>query len=497
MVDALSDVPFAPPDVLSDVAGESDVICDTGKDRSPANTPCLVDFRYGCFVSPQGSDEFGAGTPTAPYKTTARAMDRAKMEGKRVYVCDDGTGYPDALAVGAAFDGVSLYGGFECGSWNYDTTRRARVHPAAGSALSLKGLVAGLTIEDFELISADAAPGASSTAGIVESSANVLLRRVRLAAGKAGNGADGADGAKALDVPDVGTQQHGAAATCSASAAQPGGQWAGPSSCSSVGGAGGEATKDSDGANGFPGDPRVNVINPVDNGGAHGVDGADGTLGGEGVAGDTGSPNSTSTSGTFSASGYVVAGPGGNGGAGHTGQGGGGGGASNAPAGSGCVGASGGAGGMGGCGGPPGSGGASGGASVALLSWMSQITVDGCDLVASEGGAGGKGGNGSLGNAGQPGASGGDGFVPDGGGVTIGKGGTGGPGGHGANGGSGAGGNGGPSYGLVSKGTAPIKTNDTMITPGPGGARGIGGVLMGAKALDGSLGASAGELIMP
>jgi hypothetical protein len=500
MVDATGDVPLPPLDVLSDVTGvadvASDVICDTTKGRSPANTPCLIDARYGVFVSPLGNDNSGDGTPAAPYKTLAYAMDNAKSGGKRVYVCDDGTGYPDPLAVGTTGDDASLYGGFECSSWSYATTRRARVHPPTGSALVVQGLVAGLILEDFELVSADVAPGASSIAAIVDASANVTLRRVRLAAGKGGNGADGADGGMALGVPDVDAPQRGSAGTCGSSQPPSPGAWLGPSSCSSLGGAGGQATLDGDGTKGFPGDPRVGVIElNLDNGGLNGVNGADGTRGSEGVAGDTGKPNPAS--GTFNASGYVVAAPGGSGGAGHTGQGGGGGGASNAPAASGCFGATGGAGGMGGCGGPPGSGGASGGASIALLSWMSQVTLDGCDLVASEGGAGGKGGNGSLGNDGKPGAPGGMTSMPDGGGVTIGTAGSGGPGGHGGNGGSAAGGNGGPSHALVSKGTAPIKTIDTMLTPGAGGAKGIGGVLMGAKALDGSVGASTAELIMP
>jgi hypothetical protein len=488
-LDASMDVPLPPRDVLSDVAGEADVVCDTTKGRSPANTPCLIDARYGVFVSPQGNDNSGDGTPAAPYKTLAYAL--GKSSGKRVYACDDGTGYPDPLAVSTADDGASLYGGFECSSWSYATTRRARVQPPAGAALVVRGLVAGLILEDFELVSADAAPGASTIAAIVDTSASVTLRRTRLAAGKGGRAADGADGGKAPDVPDVGDPQRGSAEMCGSSQAPATGAWPGPSNCSSLGGAGGQATLDGDGTNGFPGDPRVGVFDPVETGGAPGVNGADGTRGGEGMAGDTGRPNPAS--GTFNASGYVVAGPGGSGGAGHTAQGGAGGGASNAPAGSGCFGASGGAGGMGGCGGPPGSGGASGGASIALLSWMSQVTLDGCELVASEGGAGGKGGNGSLGNDGKSGAAGG---VPDGG-VAIGMGGSGGPGGHGGNGGSAAGGNGGPSHALVSKGTAPTRTNDTLLTPGSGGAKGVGGVLMGAKALDGFVGASTAELIMP
>jgi hypothetical protein len=128
---------------------------------------------------------------------------------------------------------------------------------------------------------------------------------------------------------------------------------------------------------------------------------------------------------------------------------------------------------------------------------MSQVTLDRCELFASDGGAGGKGGNGSAGNEGKSGANGGGEFVPDGGGVTIGKAGGGGTGGHGGNGGSGAGGNGGPSHALVYKGTAPIKSPDTVLVYGAGGAKGIGGTLMGAKALDGLAGGASVELILP
>jgi hypothetical protein len=128
---------------------------------------------------------------------------------------------------------------------------------------------------------------------------------------------------------------------------------------------------------------------------------------------------------------------------------------------------------------------------------MSQVTFDRCELVASDGGAGGKGGNGNTGNAGKPGAPGGGEFAPDSGGVTIGKAGSGGTGGHGGNGGSGAGGNGGPSHALVYKGTAPIKSPDTMLVYGAGGAKGIGGTLMGAQALAGLTGAASYELILP
>jgi hypothetical protein len=152
---------------------------------------------------------------------------------------------------------------------------------------------------------------------------------------------------------------------------------------------------------------------------------------------------------------------------------------------------------MGGCGGKPGTGGASGGASVAVLNWQSALTLDRCELVATDGGAGAKGGNGGPGGAGKPGAPGGLAYDGPDGGTSVGKAGSGGAGGNGGPGGSGAGGNGGPSYALVYKGDTPTKLNGTLLAHGAGGAKGIGGGLDVAKAPDGFAGGSADEFSVP
>jgi hypothetical protein len=157
---------------------------------------------------------------------------------------------------------------------------------------------------------------------------------------------------------------------------------------------------------------------------------------------------------------------------------------------------------MGGCGGSPGMGGTSAGASVALLAWMSPLTLDRCDITAANGGVGGKGGNGGKGGAGKAGALGGAGYSGDAGagpdaGTMPGGGGKGGTGGNGGPGGSGAGGNGGPSYAIVYKGTAPNKLNGTLLLPGVGGAKGIGGQVEGSSAPDGLPGDAAEEFPVP
>ncbi len=462
--------------------------CDRSKE--PNENPCVVDDRFGVFVSPNGSDS-ASGTKALPFKTIARALTRAN--GKNVYVCA-GT-YAEQVTIDASLDGARMFGGFDCASWSYSAGMRPKVVPASGVALAVKALSTGATIEDMEFDAPDATTaGASSIGAIVDASMNVSLRRVKIAAGKGAPGQAGADGGKGADGTSADPQQQGASAKCTgAPATQNGGSWAGPSLCRSKGGAGGFALIGSDGTAGIAGDPRTNVTPPnVDNGGPKGSTGGDGNPGMPGNAGAIGS--ASTSAGAFSPSGYSPASAGGDGTDGFPGQGGGGGGASNATGM--CIGASGGAGGMGGCGGTHGIGGGSGGASVALLSWQSSITLDACELASSSGGTGGKGGNGGAGGLGKDGAEGGAAYAGDAG-PNVGHGGKGGPGGNGGPGGPGAGGNGGPSYALVYHGTAPMKSPDTIPMPGAGGAKGVGGVNSKGSAADGTPGLAAAEFAIP
>jgi hypothetical protein len=457
-------------------------VCDpTGL---PTVSPCVVDEAFGVFVSPAGNDADAgaAGTRAAPMRTLARALSVAKSTGKRVYACDNGTGYAETITINAAVDGVALFGGFTCTDWTYSTTRRAVVRSPNGLALVVHGITAGVLVENFELDSPNAAaPGTSSIAGIVDTALAVVLRRVRIVAGTGAAGANGMNGGAGTNGAIAGAQQRGLAATCAANAgfSQSGGGWPAQSACGSRGGVGGTASTSSalPGATGTPQDG----VNPpgVNN---RGLENMPGQAGSPGNAGMLGMP--ASGTGTFSATGYVPPGVAGSGTAGLVGQGGGGGGSSDVPAQViNCLGASGGAGGMGGCGGAAGTGGAAGGASVALLVWTSQVTLDTCALVANNGGAGGTGGIGGPGGAGQAGGLGGGALTSAGG--MIAAGGQGGPGGIGGAGGPGSGGNGGPSYALVFSGQTPTRTATSFLS-GTGGAAGPGGTAALAG-LDGGL----------
>ena len=448
--------------------------CDLDAGRSPSDNPCIVSERYGVFVSPEGSDATGAGTRSAPFRTINRGLQAAKIETMRVFVCDNGAGFIDPITIDPTFEGISLYGGFDCAAWKLAESARTAVHPVVGPALLVSSLMQGVTIESFELRAADAAPGASSIAVQVQSSAGVVLRRSRLLAGKGGAGQTGADGPPGADGEVPGPAQRGRSASCVPPIlSQPGGSW-GAATCGSKGGSGGACDTTLGSLPGDDGTPS-NFVDPpnVANGATHWLADRNGRPGSRGIGGESGLANRQP--GSFTATGYALAAPGNDGAHGHAAQGGGGGSSGEADPSNWCIGATGGAGGMGGCGGVPGVGGGAGGASVALLSWTSSVTLDQCEVASGDGGPGGNGGKGGVGGKGAIGAEGGEGvFDPDAGASLVGAG-SGGPGGNGGPGGGGAGGNGGPTYAIAYSGARPLQIGGTTITLGVGGVPGAGG----------------------
>jgi hypothetical protein len=491
------DVADAPADVAPDVPA-----CDASAGRSPLDEPCLIDERYGSFVSPTGSDTSGKGTRAAPFQTIGRGMSAAKSSGARVFVCDNGTGYTDRIVADATTDGLAIYGGFDCKMWVFSAGARARVLPKSGPAITASQLTVGITIENFDLRAADAAPGASSIAAQLNASAGIVFRRSRMAAGKGGAGGDGQDGAAGENALPPGAEQRGLPPVCNGGTPekQNGGVPA-ASTCGSDGGQGGIGTLSGtspshQGSDGYP-KTGVSPVN-LSNGGTTcrsdistpGV--ADGGRGADGLTGAPGSP--APSGGTFSDTGYTPAAAGGDGTPGNPGQGGGGG--VGCPAASMCLGPSGGAGGPGGCGGKNGTGGRAGGASIGLLSWRSTVVLDRCEVVSANGGPGGKGGNGGFGGKGAAGGIGNEGYD---GSDPSGAGGWGGEGGPGA---AAAGGNGGPTYGIAFVGQRPAQQGTTIAISvgGPGGAGGTtpaSPVLTSQRAADGLLGDAAYELAIP
>jgi hypothetical protein len=447
--------------------------CDGAK--APNDDPCVIDERYGVFVSPLGADT-STGTRAAPVLTIGRGMDLAKIAGKRVYVCAGS--FLEQLVVGASRDGVNVYGGLDCGTWTYNTANRVTLAPAhTGYALMLDTLVRGATFEDVEFDAQRANlanAGESSVAVFVSGSANVAFHRVVMAAGNATDGAAGA-GAGSDGGPGSGpsnwygtppgfAELNGNDATDAGAGGQK--LCMCPDGTSSTGGQGG-------GPAGVGQIPRPGLP-------SYGSDAGEGTPGmngaqcarGVGLSGAD-APGSLAASASTSwgsvSSGRWVPAVGANGPNGKVGQGGGGGG--DGPAGVG----GGGSGACGGCGGAGGRGGLGGGSSIALLSYQSVIALVGCTLTASNAGAGGPGGGGEGGQAGS--------LV---GGNQLGSGCQGGGGGSGAGGNGGQGGPGGLSLGIGYVGTPPVfdagpvapgqaLARVTVGASGAGGSKGLGG----------------------
>jgi hypothetical protein len=445
----------------------------------------------GVFVSSDAGDDSAAGTKEAPFKTIKRGIESAA--GKNVYVCVGTKDYKEeTIKLNTGTDGIHIYGGFECSTWTYATTRSAQVLSDSNIALRIDGLKKGAHIENVSFQAADATGtgvDASSYGAFVTGSKGVVLTRVKLTAGAGAKGADGAVGTKGADGMVPGTDQIGAAALCGSPADGTPGKWLGASVCGSRGGSGGGGVVDSSGPSGTSGTPSANVDPPNnENRGLGATTGADGGAGSKGSNGNSGNAGlAASESGTFTAVGFTVA-NGQNGNPGFPGQGGGGGGASKGSAT--CRGASGGAGGMGGCGGEAGKAGGGGGASVGIFSWASEVSLVASTVQGRAGGAGGAGGNGGLPGAGAAGGAGGEKDQA----LTIALGGNGGRGGDGGRGGNGSGGTGGPSFAVVYGETKPTYDADTVLAAGTPGAAGVGGQQVSTtKAPDGSVGKAGAE----
>ena len=484
-LDSGGDVADASADADADVGPTCDVT------KSPVDEPCVVDDRYGVFVSPGGNDTTGLGTKASPYASVTKGLTAA--QGKNVYVCA-GT-YAEAVSVQGLLDGTRLFGGFDCSSWAYAPSLRPVIKPSSGPALVVKALTKGLRIEDVEFAApATTAKGESSVAAWVTGSLNVRLTRVKVVAAAAQAGADGVPATnfdpqlQQGDLKMAGHNASGAAggatqecATLCTDAVHATGGKGGNGAPGVVVDGGADAGAPTRGADGVP---AITPPDPIDNNGAGGKAQVASIACANGMTGSNAPPRAGGAGavqpGTLTANGWVradgvagtKAGPGQGGGGGGGGQ--------NATNGGG------GGGGCGGCGGAAGPGGQSGGSSFALLSYQSIVTLDACNLVAA---AGGNGGKGATGQTGQLGGFGGTQSAP---------GCQGGAGGKGGEAGGGGGGAGGHSVAIGYVGSAPAQTNGTTMAvatqPAVAGAAGTGGSPL---ATAGAAGKTQGALQLP
>jgi hypothetical protein len=474
----------ASADAVAEVSGDADAGADSGPDAGPDaaeagceaglepwQEACVIDDAYGVFVSMDGSDS-EPGTMAHPVQTITKGIALAAANdagAKRVYVCAGN--YSEQVVLDATHDGVSVYGGLDCGdAWQWIAGQKARVTwSKALYALAVQGTTQRVEVADMAFTVADAVgqddagAGQSSIAALVsEEDAGVVLWRVELHAGQGTRGAGGGTAPTNWYAADAGVAAlqgngaddaggGGAAKTCACVT------WG-----STTGGAGGDAGDPAGNGeigasvpgtvaksvldDGVGGSGYVSSVSQLCAPGHYGADGQSRADGG----------SAASTSGAMIASGWTLS-PGTNGVSGNPGQGGGGGGGGQF--------GGGGGGGCGGCGGAGGLAGQSGGSSIGLLVYQSVVDLENVTASTANGGNGGAGGAGENGGGG-------------GGGGNVGACG-GGVGGSGAGGQGGGGGAGGVSAAVVQSTASTVTWNADgglqWVEAGVGGAGGAGG----------------------
>lgn len=444
---------------------------------SPKSVSCVVDERYGVFVSGAASADGADGTKAHPFASIQAGIDAAHAASKNVYACIGEYSEQVKLA-----DGTSVYGFFDCSqSWKVSETGHAIV-TGASPALTADRIVTPTRVEAVDFKSTDAGPNQTSVGALITGSTALTLANLTIQSGAGGKGDDGTQ-AVALTQPKAdGTAGFAGDTACTRSTMVVLGQCfptpvlGGDGTCLGpggyVGGAGGQGSTGA-GCYACSGAGCCTQVGNTDHerdlgapqpGTVTTATGAtDGNPAVVGAAGEDGASGANAPApGTLDPNGVFTPANGTTGTDGKPGQGGGGGeGVGITAFGTGPFRAGGGSGGgAGGCPGLAGGAGKGGGASIGIMLVDSPITIDTCILQSSAGGAGGAGDIGSAPTAGgNPGAS----SSPS---LPNVSGAHGGPGGE-----SGWSGNGypGPSYAVATHGAAPTFTNCTE-TPGAGGA---------------------------
>jgi len=418
----------------------------------------------------------GAGLSPDAAVSLERGLALAAMAGLPRLVLVAAGVYPRSTAL-AAPPGLVLFGGYAT-DFRSRGMARSRVQSFAARALMVDGGAAEL--DGLDLSTADqVVPGQSTQTLVVRGSPGVVLRDVRLTAGRGGRGTDGARGSDGTNgapgAPSVGQEPGGVWREVGAGGRAPT-TFMGPVGEGSAGASIGACTAPGGGYSFHIGTGSC-VCSPTTVN--YGEAGGNGCAGADGAAGAGGS----SGGGTIDAMGDWAPPAGATGTDGATGEAGGIGGGGGAGGVQVCnnITSPGTGGGQGGGGGSPGAGGRAGGpggGSFAIVAVSSTLTLTSVALATAGGGAGGEGGDGGPGGPGGPGGTGDSPITLDAMCVpmrtsTGGVGGTGGTGGTGGRGGCGGGGAGGPSVGIISGAGVTIAPGATIVSMiAPGGAGG-------------------------
>ncbi|MFA6506711.1 MAG: cadherin-like beta sandwich domain-containing protein [Treponemataceae bacterium] len=421
----------------------------------------LFDDSERVFVSLSGSD-LSPGTKGSPKRSIQAGINLAVEKGWDVYI-SAGTYISGTIIL---YDGVSLYGGYNPNTWQYDGSEVSIYHTGNvidTRIIGVKGndLTSPTVLDSITIQTPDAEGNAVSNYALYDNNAPGLV--VRACAITAGKGSKGADGSNGNSGSNGNNGINGTLGHASSEVAALGGS-GGSSAIGKSGGSGGSGGyKSASGQAGSTGEVGISggaggasSGSPEDKNGDNGSNDSNGSAGVNGSGGYGGNLTSSywSTSNGSSAT---------NGAHGNGGGGGGGGG-----------------GGSGGQGGTAGTGGLGGGGSfgIFLVNSSGFLLID-STVASSDGGAGGAGGSGGSGGIGGTGGAGANAASGQ-----VGGGGAGGAGGNGGQGGHGGGGAGGPSF-AVYRSNSTVTFSGSVLTHGSGGFGGS------SEGLQGSTGAAA------
>lgn len=175
---------------------------DTG---APACDPTEKPDPSAVYVSPDGDDNTGSGSPEKPLASLGQAIKLAAASASKLVIANQGT-YKESVVIDAAVAGVSVRGGFErTGSvWDRDCDPMARQKTVIDSPSTIGVRVDGVQAKLQTLTVLTKATGATTSGKAGESqygvfvtgdSASVSLVDVRVVAG---SGGDGGDAVKAI-----------------------------------------------------------------------------------------------------------------------------------------------------------------------------------------------------------------------------------------------------------------------------------------------------------
>jgi hypothetical protein len=156
-----------------------------------------VDLTTAYFVSPDGVDT-NPGTAALPFQTIGKGIAAGFADGLKKNVLVAGGTYGESVALA---NGVSVFGGYQAGSWVRDTSEYSIIDGIASAGIHKRtvlaaNITAATTFDGFVVFGAVNGNGGGNSYGIyvTGSNANLSITNNLIFAGHGGSGADGSAG---------------------------------------------------------------------------------------------------------------------------------------------------------------------------------------------------------------------------------------------------------------------------------------------------------------